>query len=79
VRLDGRRQAIQDQWMLQISGSGAKLIGQVPGVEQTFNGVFAPGKPPPGRTFPPCVKRKLPWQGKAHIVRNGKVTNEYVR
>jgi hypothetical protein len=54
-------------------------VANVPYVDQTFGGVFGPTKLAPGRAFPPCVKRKLPWQGKLRVVRNGKVTNELVR
>ena len=79
IRLDSRRQAIQDQWLLQLVGNGVKLVANVPGVDQAYGGVFGPKKLAPGRAFPPCVKRKLPWQGKLRVVRNGKVTNELVR
>jgi branched-chain amino acid transport system substrate-binding protein len=79
IRLDSRRQAIHDQWLLQVTGNGVKLVANVPGVDQAFGGVFGPRKLAPGRAFPPCVKRKLPWQGKLRVVRNGKVTNELVR
>jgi branched-chain amino acid transport system substrate-binding protein len=82
VRLDSRRQAIQDQWMMQINPSGAfgiRTYGYVPNVDQTFGGTFGPNKPPPGRSFPPCVKKKLPWQGKIKVVANGKVTNQIVK
>lgn len=79
VRLDSRRQAVQDQWVLQVTAREAKLVANVPAVDQAFGGVFGPKKLAPGRAFPPCVKRKLPWQGKLRVVRNGKVTNEPVR
>jgi branched-chain amino acid transport system substrate-binding protein len=82
VRLDSRRQAIQDQWMMQINPSGKfgiRTYGFVPNVDQTFGGTFGPNKPAPGRNFPPCVKKKLPWQGKIKVVANGKVTNQIVR
>jgi branched-chain amino acid transport system substrate-binding protein len=82
VRLDSRRQAIQDQWMMQINPSGAfgiRTYGYVPNVDQTFGGTFGPNKPAPGRNFPPCVKKKLPWQGKIKVVANGKVTNQVVK
>jgi branched-chain amino acid transport system substrate-binding protein len=82
VRLDSRRQAIQDQWMMQINPSGAfgiRTYGFVPNVDQTFGGTFAPNKPAPGRNFPPCVRKKLPWQGKIKVVANGRVTNQVVR
>ena len=82
VRLDSRRQAIQDQWMMQINQSGAfgiSTAGFVPNVDQTFGGSFGPNKPAPGRNFPPCVKKKLPWQGKIKVVRNGTVTNQVIK
>ena len=81
VRLDSRRQAVQDQWQMQINATGKFGIhtyGYVPNVDQTFGGTFAPNKPAPGRNFPPCVKKKLPWQGKIKVVANGKVTNQVV-
>jgi branched-chain amino acid transport system substrate-binding protein len=82
VRLDSRRQAIQDQWQMQINPTGEfgiRTYGYVPNVDQTFGGTFGPNKPAPGRNFPPCVKRKLPWQGKIKVVANGKVTNQVVK
>jgi branched-chain amino acid transport system substrate-binding protein len=79
IRLDSRRQAVHDQWVLQVVPNGVKLIANVPAVDQSFGGVFGPSKLAPGRAFPPCVKRKLPWQGKLRVVRNGKVTNALVR
>jgi len=82
VRLDGRRQAIQDQWQMQINPTGAfgiKTYGYVPLVDQTFGGTFGPNKPAPGRNFPACTKKKLPWQGKIKVVANGKVTNQVVK
>ena len=83
VKLDSRRQAIQDQWPMKIVIKGGKpgveIAGYVPGVDQTFGGTFAPNKPAPGRNFPPCQKRKLPWHGKIQVVKNGKVTNEFVK
>jgi branched-chain amino acid transport system substrate-binding protein len=44
----------------------------VPNVDQTFGGTFSPKTPAPGRTFPKCVKRSLPWQGKIQPVSFGK-------
>jgi branched-chain amino acid transport system substrate-binding protein len=82
VRLDSRRQAIQDQWMMQINPTGAfgiRTYGYVPNVDQTFGGTFGPNKPAPGRNFPACTKKKLPWQGKIKVVANGKVTNQLVK
>jgi branched-chain amino acid transport system substrate-binding protein len=84
LKLDSRRQAIQDQYDMQIvKGAGGKpaitLTGYVPNVDQTFGGTFAPNKPAPSRTFPPCTKKKLPWQGKIKVIKNGKVTNQVIK
>jgi branched-chain amino acid transport system substrate-binding protein len=84
LRLDKNRQAIQDQYPLQLvknaDGSvGPAVIGFVPNVDQTFGGLFKPTSPPPGRTQPPCVKRHLPWQGKIKAVKNGVISNEVIK
>jgi branched-chain amino acid transport system substrate-binding protein len=83
LHLDSRRQAIQDQWAMQITNKGGKpgvkTVGYVPNVDQTFGGTFAPNKPAPGRNFPPCVKKKLPWQGKIRVVSNGKITKQFIK
>ena len=84
LRLDSRRQAVQDQYQIQIikAPNGEPTItiaGYVPNVDQTFGGTFAPTKPAPGRDFPPCVKKKLPWQGKIQLVKNGVITKAFLR
>src|SRR5262245_48356523 len=84
VKLDSRRQAIQDQYQLQLvkqpNGSVAPVvIAYVPGVDQSFGGLFKPTSPPPGRTQPACKKVKTPWQGKIKVVTNGKVTNQILK
>lgn len=84
VKLDARRQAIQDQYQLQLvknaDGSvGPQVVAYVPSVDQSFGGLFKPSSPPPGRSQPPCVKRTTPWQGKIRVVANGKVTNEILK
>lgn len=84
VRLDSRRQAIQDQYQLQLvkqaDGSIAPVVvAYVPAVDQSFGGLFTPSSPPPGRTQPACKKVKTPWQGKIQLVQNGKVTNQILR
>ena len=84
VKLDSRRQAIQDQYPLQVirnpDGSiGTKLVGFVPNVDQTFGGLFTPSSPAPGRTQPKCVKKKLPWQGKIREIKNGQITNAVIK
>ena len=83
VKLDANRQAIQDQYPLQIVRQGNKLatvvVGQVPNVNQSFGGLFKRTSRPPGRTQPACVRRKLPWQGKIKVVRNGRVTGTILK
>jgi branched-chain amino acid transport system substrate-binding protein len=84
VRLDSRRQAIQDQYTLQLvknaDGSvGPVMAAYVPGVDQSFGGLFKPTSPPPGRTQPPCTKLKTPWQGKIKVVTNGAITNQVIK
>jgi branched-chain amino acid transport system substrate-binding protein len=84
VKLDSRRQAIQDQYQLQLvkqpDGSiGPSVVAYVPGVDQSFGGLFKPTSPPPGRTQPPCIKVKTPWQGKIQEVVNGKITNKVIK
>jgi branched-chain amino acid transport system substrate-binding protein len=69
VYLDANRQAVLNVFYQQLyTDSTGKLavktVGEVPGVTQTFGGTFSTSTPPPGRTFPPCVKRTLPWVGK---------------
>ncbi len=63
VKLDANRQAIQDQWPVQIiegadGGPAITLTGYVPNVNQSFGGLFKKTSPAPGRTQPPCVKKK---------------------
>jgi branched-chain amino acid transport system substrate-binding protein len=83
VKLDSRRQATQDQYPLQVVRQGntitTSIVGYVPNVDQTFGGLFRPSSPAPGRSQPKCVKKKLPWQGKIKVVRNGVITNQTIR
>jgi branched-chain amino acid transport system substrate-binding protein len=84
VHLDANRQAIQDQWPLQIiKGADGKptvtVAGFVPNVTQSFGGLFKKTSPPPGRTQPPCTKLKTPWQGKIQVVTNGVVTKSFIK
>lgn len=84
LSLDGNRQAIADQYPLQIvrgaDGNPAVTIaGYVPRVAQSFGGTFAANKPAPSRTFPPCVKKSLPWQGKIQVVTNGVISKQVIK
>ena len=53
------------------------IVGYVPNVDQTFGGYF--GLKAAGRNYPACVKRKLPWQGKIKVVKNGVITNQNIK
>jgi branched-chain amino acid transport system substrate-binding protein len=68
LKLDKNRQAVINVFYQQLYLKGGKLaiktVGEVPNVDQTFGGSYSSKTPPPGRTFPPCVKKSLPWQGK---------------
>jgi hypothetical protein len=83
LRLDKNRQAIQDQWPLQIVKQGGKpaltVVGFVPNVTQSFGGLFKKSSRPPGRTQPKCAKLKTPWQGKIKVVKNGVVTKAVIK
>jgi branched-chain amino acid transport system substrate-binding protein len=84
VKLDVRRQAIQDQYQLRLVRNadgtiGPQVVAYVPNVDQSFGGLFKPSSPPPGRAQPKCVKKKTPWQGKLRTIRNGVITNQIIR
>ena len=44
-------------------------MSAIPGVDQTFGGTFSSSTPAPGRNFPGCEKKSLPWLGKATPVK----------
>ena len=78
VELDERRQAIQDQYPLQIvegedGNPTLQIVGMVPNVDQTFGGLFTPESPPPGREQPGCEDVDLPWEGQIRVVEDGQV------
>jgi branched-chain amino acid transport system substrate-binding protein len=64
ITLDENRQAIITNYIANVSGTGVHTIYKVPGVTESFGGLFTPTTPSPGRGQPPCVKKSLPWQGK---------------
>jgi branched-chain amino acid transport system substrate-binding protein len=83
VQLDDNRQAIQDQYPLQIvegedGNPTVQVIGMVPNVDQAFGGLFTAESPPPGRDQPSCEQRELPWQNSIQIVENGEVTTNVI-
>ena len=76
IRLDRYRNGVQGQYIQRLILRGGRLAVQtvryVPNVEQTFGGTFD-GNPPPGRNFPGCTKKRMPWHGKARPVVNGRI------
>jgi len=68
LHLDKNRQAVINTFYQQLYLKDGKLavktVGEVPNVDQTFGGTYSASTPAPGRNFPKCVKKKLPWQGK---------------
>src|SRR3954452_11915711 len=68
LHLDKNRQAVINVFYGQLFTKDGKLatktVGAIPGVDQTFGGTFSESAPAPGRTFPKCFKRSLPWFGK---------------
>ncbi len=84
LKLDARRQAIQDQYQLQLVRNadgtvGPQVVAYVPNVDQSFGGLFKPASPPPGRSQPSCKKLKTPWQGKIKVVKNGVITSQVIK
>jgi branched-chain amino acid transport system substrate-binding protein len=84
VKLDANRQAIQDQYPLQIiKGADGKpnlsVVGFVPNVDQSFGGLFKKTSPPPGRTQPACTKASVPWAGKIRAVKDGVITSQILK
>ena len=67
LHLDKNRQAVINVFYGQLYTKDGKLatktVGEMPGVDQTFGGTFSTKTPAPGRNFPKCVKRSLPWIG----------------
>jgi branched-chain amino acid transport system substrate-binding protein len=68
IKLDKNRQAILNVFYGKLYLKNGKLatktVGEVPGITQTFGGTFSNNTPPPGRNYPNCKKRSLPWIGK---------------
>jgi branched-chain amino acid transport system substrate-binding protein len=73
VKLDENRQAIftvYDQQLYMKDGKLAvKTVTSIPDVDQTFGGTFSGSTPAPGRNFPGCQKKSLPWLGKGAPVK----------
>ncbi len=73
IKLDSNRQAIAPNFVQQLqTGADGKLtvknVLAYPAVDQSFGGTFTPSTPPPGRKFPTCTKRAIPWAGKGVVL-----------
>jgi branched-chain amino acid transport system substrate-binding protein len=75
IKLDENRSGIVDVGLSQLVEKDGEIVQQavaiIPQVDQTFGGTFSTDTPAPGRDFPECEKRDLPWVGKAIPVENG--------
>jgi branched-chain amino acid transport system substrate-binding protein len=61
VKLDKNRNAIADNFVVQVTkGGGFKTLKAVHGVDQTFGGHFSPSTPSPGRNSPACKRGNPP-------------------
>jgi branched-chain amino acid transport system substrate-binding protein len=61
VRLDKNRNAIADNFVVQVTkGGGFKTLKAVHGVDQTFGGHFSPSTRSPGRNSPACTHGNPP-------------------
>lgn len=61
VRLDRNRNAIADNFVVQVTkGGGFKTLRDVKGVDQTFGGHFSASTPTVGRNSPPCTHGNPP-------------------
>ncbi len=77
ISLDENRHAIIETAVQQLvidEASGdvvARTVAVVPGVDQSFGGLFTPDSPSPSATEPACVEGDLPWIGQAIPVVDG--------
>jgi len=73
ITLDKNRQAKLDVYYQQLYMKDKKLavktIAKIPSIDQTFGGTFSSSTPAPGRKFPGCEKKSLPWTGKSTAVK----------
>jgi len=76
ITLDDVRNGVADNFVAKIVRKGgaytAETVSRIPGVEQTFAGVFSADTPAPDRSNPKCEKGETPpWVGKAEEVTPG--------
>jgi branched-chain amino acid transport system substrate-binding protein len=75
ISLDENRSGIVDVGLSQLVEENGEIVQKavaiIPDVDQSFGGTFSEDTPAPGRDFPPCEERELPWVGNAIPVENG--------
>src|SRR4051812_10293827 len=75
IKLDENRHAVftnyDQQLYMKNNKLAVKTVAAIPNVDQTFGGTFSKSTPAPGRKFPGCEKRSLPWLGNAQAVKVG--------
>ena len=73
IHLDKYNQGVIPVYYQQLYTKDGKLavktVTSIPNVDQTFGGTFSGSTPAPGRKFPGCEKKSLPWIGKATPVK----------
>ena len=60
VTVDGNRQAVGPNFVVQVTDTGTKTLYTVPDVDQTFGGAFSGDTPNPDRENPKCVAGNPP-------------------
>ena len=60
VTIDGNRQAVGPNFVVEVTDTGTKTLYTVPDVDQTFGGAFSTDTPNPDRDNPKCVAGNPP-------------------
>ena len=60
MTVDGNRNGVASNYVVQVSSTGTKTLFTVPNVDQTFGGAFSTSTPSPDRTNPKCVAGNPP-------------------
>ena len=60
VTVDGNRNGVGPNFVVQVTDTGTKTLFTVPDVDQTFGGAFSTSTPSPDRDNPKCVKGDPP-------------------
>ena len=60
VTIDGNRNAVMDNFVVEVTDTGTKTLFTVPAVDQSFGGAFSTETPNPDRENPECVAGNPP-------------------